>query len=177
VTSPEKVKPRDHPKFEDLLITVEEHIELVLQPENKSFPGDLSSKVNSLKDEFDFASGENFNSNPITPIRTPPAMGKGNGLVLTPALALALAAYAVADDKSQSLESRARSYLAMNCVQHRPGGPAPGNWDARITTRVRRTDPLGGGAAPPRRWRTAHASARHPRARPRGRGASQRLDQ
>ena len=46
-----------------------------------------------------------------------------------------LPAYAAADDRSQSLELRARSYLAVNCVQcHQPGGPALGNWDARITT-------------------------------------------
>lgn len=46
-----------------------------------------------------------------------------------------LPAYAAPDDSSQSLESRARSYLAVNCVGcHQPGGPALGNWDARIST-------------------------------------------
>jgi len=46
-----------------------------------------------------------------------------------------LPAYAAPDDGSQSLESRARSYLAVNCVGcHQPGGPALGNWDARIST-------------------------------------------
>lgn len=46
-----------------------------------------------------------------------------------------LPAYAAADDTNQSLEWRARSYLAVNCVGcHQPGGPALGNWDARIST-------------------------------------------
>ena len=45
-----------------------------------------------------------------------------------------LPAYAKADDASQSLEWRARSYFAVNCSQcHQPGGPASGNWDARAT--------------------------------------------
>ena len=80
VTSPEQVKPGDRLKLGDLLIMVEEHVELVLQPENESLPGSASSKVISLKDEFDFASGESFNTNPITPIRTPPPMTNGNGV-------------------------------------------------------------------------------------------------
>ena len=43
-----------------------------------------------------------------------------------------LGAHSRADDESTSLEIRARSYLAVNCVQcHQPGGPALGNWDAR----------------------------------------------
>lgn len=46
-----------------------------------------------------------------------------------------LPAFARADDTSQSLEWRVRSYLAVNCVQcHQPGGAAQGSWDARITT-------------------------------------------
>lgn len=46
-----------------------------------------------------------------------------------------LPAYAAASDRTQSLELRARSYLAVNCVGcHQPGGPALGHWDARITT-------------------------------------------
>jgi glucose/arabinose dehydrogenase len=46
-----------------------------------------------------------------------------------------LPAFAAADDSSQSLAWRARSYLSVNCVGcHQPGGPALGNWDARITT-------------------------------------------
>ncbi len=44
-------------------------------------------------------------------------------------------AFAAADDTTQSLEWRVRSYLAVNCVQcHQPGGTAQGNWDARATT-------------------------------------------
>lgn len=40
-----------------------------------------------------------------------------------------------ADDTTQSLEFRVRSYLQVNCAQcHQPGGPAPTAWDARITT-------------------------------------------
>lgn len=45
-----------------------------------------------------------------------------------------LPAYAKADDTAQSLEWRVRSYFAVNCSQcHQPGGPANGNWDARVT--------------------------------------------
>ena len=48
-----------------------------------------------------------------------------------------LPAFARADDGSQSLEWRVRSYLAVNCVQcHQPGGAAQGNWDARYTTPI-----------------------------------------
>ena len=43
-------------------------------------------------------------------------------------------AFAQADDASQSLEWRVRSYLAVNCSQcHQPGSLASGNWDARPT--------------------------------------------
>ncbi len=46
-----------------------------------------------------------------------------------------LPAFAKADDTSQSLEWRVRSYLAVNCVQcHQPNGPAQGNWNALATT-------------------------------------------
>jgi glucose/arabinose dehydrogenase/mono/diheme cytochrome c family protein len=46
-----------------------------------------------------------------------------------------LPAFAQSTDTSQSLEWRARSYFAVNCVQcHQPGGAALGNWDARPTT-------------------------------------------
>jgi len=44
-------------------------------------------------------------------------------------------AYAPATDKAATLDWRARSYLAVNCVQcHQPGGAAEANWDARSTT-------------------------------------------
>ena len=46
-----------------------------------------------------------------------------------------LRALAPAGDTSATLEHRARSYLAANCVQcHQPGGAALGLWDARIET-------------------------------------------
>jgi pSer/pThr/pTyr-binding forkhead associated (FHA) protein len=80
VTSPERVKPGDQLKLGDLLIAVEEQIEVVRQPENESSPGGFHSKLISLKDEFGFAGGESFNTNPITPIRTPPPMSNGNGV-------------------------------------------------------------------------------------------------
>jgi mono/diheme cytochrome c family protein len=46
-----------------------------------------------------------------------------------------LPAFAPASDTSASLEWRARSYFAVNCVQcHQPGGASQGFWDARATT-------------------------------------------
>lgn len=46
-----------------------------------------------------------------------------------------LPSFAAADDATQSLEHRARSFFAVNCVQcHQPGGSAPTNWDARAST-------------------------------------------
>ena len=48
-----------------------------------------------------------------------------------------LPALARADDTSQTLEWRVRSYFAANCVQcHQPGGPSFATWDARPTTRT-----------------------------------------
>jgi uncharacterized repeat protein (TIGR03806 family) len=39
------------------------------------------------------------------------------------------------DDASQSVETRARSYLQVNCSQcHQPGGTGLGSWDARMKT-------------------------------------------
>lgn len=44
-------------------------------------------------------------------------------------------AYAKANDLTQSLESRARSYLAVNCSNcHQPSGMVNYGWDARVTT-------------------------------------------
>ena len=46
-------------------------------------------------------------------------------------------AFAAADDTTQPLEWRVRSYLAVNCVQcHQPGGGNIGLWDARPTTPI-----------------------------------------
>ncbi|HJT81675.1 MAG TPA: hypothetical protein VJ719_10790, partial [Chthoniobacterales bacterium] len=46
-----------------------------------------------------------------------------------------LPAFAQSTDPNQSLEWRARSYFAVNCVQcHQPGGASLGHWDARATT-------------------------------------------
>jgi len=43
-----------------------------------------------------------------------------------------LPVYATATETNASLEFRARSYLAVNCVQcHQAGGASPGSWDAR----------------------------------------------
>jgi mono/diheme cytochrome c family protein len=46
-----------------------------------------------------------------------------------------LRTHVAAGDSSASLESRVRSYLAVNCVQcHQPGGPTSAAWDARLNT-------------------------------------------
>lgn len=48
-----------------------------------------------------------------------------------------LPAFAAANDTSQSLEWRVRSYLAVNCVQcHQPGGAAQVFWNARFTSKT-----------------------------------------
>lgn len=58
-----------------------------------------------------------------------------------PAILHTLPTLALPDDETQSLEFRARSALHVNCAQcHQPGGTAPTNWDARIST------PLAGAA-------------------------------
>ncbi len=59
-----------------------------------------------------------------------------NGYFLTPVTGISnMPAFAQATDTTQSLEWRARSYFAVNCVQcHQPAGAALGNWDARPTT-------------------------------------------
>ncbi|WP_309386623.1 PQQ-dependent sugar dehydrogenase [Cerasicoccus frondis] len=52
-------------------------------------------------------------------------------------------AYAAIDDESQSLEFRARSYLAVNCAQcHQPGGPAISEIDLRPQLTLRETGVL-----------------------------------
>ncbi len=52
-----------------------------------------------------------------------------------PAVTNTLPFLAEAGDGTKSYEFRVRSYLSVNCVQcHQPGGPATGNWDARVTT-------------------------------------------
>ena len=60
------------------------------------------------------------------------------GYLDTPALPAppaALPALAPADDVAFSIETRARSYLDVNCAQcHQPGSPGRGLWDARFTT-------------------------------------------
>jgi len=56
-----------------------------------------------------------------------------------------LPAFVASTDTSKSLESRVRSYLAVNCVQcHQPGGTATGNWDARATTATDSTGIING---------------------------------
>lgn len=56
-----------------------------------------------------------------------------------------LRALAAPGETDVSLEYRARSYLQANCANcHFPGGPAPGNWDARITTPLSRTEIING---------------------------------
>lgn len=71
-------------------------------------------------------------------LRTPnqiSALGSAGYFTTAPTNVHTLPAFARADDTSQSLEWRVRSYLAVNCVQcHQPGGAAQGNWDARATT-------------------------------------------
>lgn len=45
--------------------------------------------------------------------------------------------FADANENSQSVEWRVRSYLAVNCVScHQPGGLGVGNWDARHTVKT-----------------------------------------
>lgn len=56
-----------------------------------------------------------------------------------------LPALSAADNTAATLEQRARSYLAANCVQcHQPGGAAQGYWDARYSTPLGSTGLLNG---------------------------------
>jgi uncharacterized repeat protein (TIGR03806 family) len=70
----------------------------------------------------------------------------------------ALPAYAPAQDKTQSLETRVRSYLAVNCAQcHQPGGAGQGLWDARAGTATAAAHLIDGallndGGDPAMRW-------------------------
>jgi glucose/arabinose dehydrogenase/mono/diheme cytochrome c family protein len=63
------------------------------------------------------------------------AMAKAGYFSNPPSDTKNLPLFATADDQTQSLEYRVRSYLAVNCVQcHQPGGASQGNFDARPTT-------------------------------------------
>lgn len=65
------------------------------------------------------------------------ALGSAGYLSTTVADVHVLPVFAAADDTTQSLEWRVRSYLSVNCVQcHRPNGPSLGYWDARHTTHI-----------------------------------------
>jgi uncharacterized repeat protein (TIGR03806 family) len=78
-----------------------------------------------------------------------------------------LPAFVKADDQTQPLELRVRSYLAANCVQcHQPGGVAQGRFDARPEIAMDATNLVNGllvnnGGDPDNRWEvpgdTAHS--------------------
>lgn len=58
--------------------------------------------------------------------------------------------FADISDPNQSMEFRARSYLAANCSQcHQPLGVSYGNWDARMSTPLSQTGLLNGGLNDP----------------------------
>src|ERR1051325_1508362 len=61
-----------------------------------------------------------------------------------------LPAFATATNSAYSLEYRARSYLAMNCVQcHQPSGPGAQSWDARPWLTLDQTHLINGQPADP----------------------------
>jgi hypothetical protein len=61
-----------------------------------------------------------------------------------------LPAFATATNDAYSLEYRARSYFAMNCVQcHQPGGPGAQSWDARPWLTLDQTHLINGQPADP----------------------------
>lgn len=61
-----------------------------------------------------------------------------------------LPAFATATNSAYSLEFRARSYFAMNCVQcHQPGGPGAQSWDARPWLTLDQTHLINGQPADP----------------------------
>lgn len=63
----------------------------------------------------------------------------------TPASPNVLPRHVRPDESSFSLESRARSYLAVNCSScHFTGGTAPGNWDARAHLSLVQTGMMNG---------------------------------
>jgi uncharacterized repeat protein (TIGR03806 family) len=63
----------------------------------------------------------------------------------TPASPNVLPRHVRADESAYSLESRARSYIAVNCAScHFTGGTAPGNWDARAHLTLTQTSMLNG---------------------------------
>jgi mono/diheme cytochrome c family protein len=56
-----------------------------------------------------------------------------------------LPAFATATDASRSLESRVRSYLAVNCIQcHQPGGSGASTWNARPEITLAQTGLING---------------------------------
>jgi len=70
-------------------------------------------------------------SNPLPPVSSLPRM-------------------AASDDETQSLESRARSYLAVNCAPcHQPGGGGGNSWDLRAHITTEATGIVGGILANP----------------------------
>jgi mono/diheme cytochrome c family protein len=56
-----------------------------------------------------------------------------------------LPAFATATDATRSLESRVRSYLAVNCIQcHQPGGSGASTWNARPEITLAQTGLING---------------------------------
>lgn len=56
-----------------------------------------------------------------------------------------LPAHVPLDDTTKSIESRFRSYIAVNCVQcHQSGGPTSANWDANPILKLQDTDLVNG---------------------------------
>ena len=85
--------------------------------------GALSFTTRQLNRDFDYGQGP---ENQLTALA---AAGYFDGAIPSPAT---LPQFSRADDGSFSLEHRARSFLAANCVScHQPGGLALGSWNAR----------------------------------------------
>ena len=83
----------------------------------------LGFNTRQLNRDFDFGTG---NENQIAHFET------AGYFVNNPPDPGGLPKMYAADDTSATIEDRARSYLAANCVQcHQPGGPALGSWTAR----------------------------------------------